>query len=178
LITIALAAGTPAKACPVQPEPAALGSAAFPIPSHGQALLFSAAPSFQSVRYALRVYRRDAAGRGVAVLVRLKRRPDCNVHDRAGEWKFALSLRETRSLFSTAGDLERRSNKDAEIVLDGTSVELRHYVGGKLIFSDDSNGLAKEQLSRTVLNLLARHVPAKELPLSGDWRYKLSGTRI
>lgn len=178
LMAVALATGRPASACPVQPEPAALTSAAFTIPSRGETLLFSAAPSFQSVRYALRVVRPSASRRAFANLLRLKRRFDCNVHDRVGEWKFELSPDEGDSLFSASAALEDRNNKQPEVVLDGTSVELRHYVDGKLAFVYGSNEPAKEQLSETVLNVLARHVPRKELPASDDWRYKLPGTKI
>jgi hypothetical protein len=95
-----------------------------------------------------------------------------------GEWKFKLSPDESTSLFSTVASLEQVSKNDTDIVLDGTSVALKHYVAGKLTFSYGSNGPAKEQLSRAVLNLLSHHVPAKDLPRSDDWRYKLPGTKI
>jgi len=86
-----------------------------------------------------------------------------------------LSPEETDTLFSTAAALEDLKN-DADIMLDGTSVELKHFTAGKLTFSYGSNGRAKEQLSRAVLNVLGHHVPAKELPRSDDWQYKLPGT--
>jgi hypothetical protein len=175
LMAVVLATGATTRACPVQPEPAALTSAAFRVPSHGETLLFSTAPSFQSIRYALRIVRSSGARTGSAVLIRLMRRFDCNVHDPAGEWKFRLSPEETDALFSAVTALEMR-DESTDVVIHGTWVEFRHYVRGKLAFSYASNGPPKEQLSKVVLDVVAHHVPANELPRSDDWRYQLPGT--
>ena len=177
LIAFALAAATPAGACPAQAEPAALSSAAFKIPSRGETLLFSVAPSSLSVRYALRIVRPNGASGSSAQLVRLHRRMDCNVHDRAGEWSFKLTRAETDSIFKAASDLQRvAEGAPLEVVLDGTAVEVQRYSDGKRSFNYDSNAGPKEQLSATVLEILKRHVPPSELPRSNDWRYRLAGT--
>ena len=178
-IGFALAAATPAGACPVQPEPAALSSAAFKVPSRGETLLFSVAPSSLSVRYALRIVRRDGASSASAQLVRLHRRMDCNVHDRAGEWSFKLSRGEADAIFNAAAELQRiAETAPPEIVLDGTAVQLERYADGKRSFNYNSNAGPKEQLSATVLEIVKRHVPASELPRTNDWRYRLAGTTL
>lgn len=179
LLAVSTAAHVPTGACPRQAEPTALTSAAFAVPSRGETLLFSAAPSFQSVRYALRVFRSNKKKGSSAVLIRLKRRWECNVHDRMGEWTLQLSPEETTALFDAAVALrDNRKIDDEWVVLDGNRVEVRHYNDGKLTSSYDSNGFAKEYLSKTVLGVLRKHVPPTELPVANDWRYKLPGTVI
>ena len=176
LIALSVAAASPSTgACPTQPEPAALTSAAFTVPSSGETLMFSAAPSFRSVRYALRVFRPSGARVGSALLIRLKRRLDCNVDDRTGEWTFTLSPTETDALFAAAADLERHGDDPNSIVLDGTSIQLSRYTAGKLVFNYSSNGLAKERLSKLVLDTMRQHVRADELPRSADWSYRAPG---
>jgi len=63
--------------CPPQPrpEPAPLESAGLYYPVEGDTLLFSAAPSFQSTRYAARVIRRPSSKTAWATLVRLSAVP-------------------------------------------------------------------------------------------------------
>ena len=178
-IAFALAAATPAGACPAQAEPAALSSAAFKIPSRGETLLFSVAPSSLSVRYALRIVRPDGASGSSAQLVRLHRRMDCNVHDRAGQWSFKLSRAETDAIFEKASELQRVAETTApEVVLDGTAVEAKRYSNGEQLFNYESNTGPQEQLSATVLEILKRHVPPRELPRANDWRYRLAGTTL
>lgn len=176
---VALASGaTGTGYCPRQPEPDGLTSTAFHVPASGETLLFSATPSFQSVRYALRVIRPAGAQVASATLVRLKRRSDCNVHDRAGQWHFQLSAVETHGLFAAAMKLERHGDNPSEIVTDGTSVELQRFSSGKRAFNYSSNGPPKEQLSRAVLIVLMQHVPRSELPATDDWRFRLPGTSL
>ena len=177
IVSMALAApAPPADDCPAQPEPAALASAGFSVPASGETLLFSAAPSSQSVRYALRVTRVAEQGAASATLVRLKRRFDCNVHDPAGAWTFTLAPEEAEAVFATAAALEQLGDRPSDIVLDGTTIELQRYSSGSARFSYSSNGRAKEQLARVVLDAVRRQVPANELPRSSDWRYRLKGT--
>lgn len=179
LIGALLAAAHPLPpGCPEQPEPAPLASAAFVIPASGDALLFSAAPSAMSVRYALRVVRPAGARTASALLVRLDRRLDCNVHDRAGEWSFTLARAETDALFAAEAGLERAANDPPEVVLDGTAIEVKRYAAGRPAFTYSSNTSAKERLSAIVLDLLRHHVPSAELPQSDNWRFKLPGTPL
>lgn len=178
-IVAALAASpAPVASCPTQPEPAALASAAFEIPASGDTLLFSAAPSSQSVRYALRVTKSAGAQSASASLRRLKRRSDCNVHDLAGEWQFNLSPKEARALFAAASALELTGGDPADLVLDGTQVELQLHASGTPGFVYASNGLAKEKMSQVVLDTLRRHVPARELPREADWRFRMPGASL
>jgi hypothetical protein len=170
------AAGT--VSCPRQPEPTPLTSTAFQVPSSGEALLFSATPSFQSIRYALRVIRPAGTRVASATLIRLKRRWDCNVHDRAGQWHFRLSAVETDRLFAAVKELERHGDNPSEIVMDGTSVELQRFSSGDKAYQYSSNGPPKEQLSRTVLMVLKQHVPRTELPATDDWRFRMPGTSL
>ena len=164
--------------CPRQPEPAALASAAFSIPVSGETLLFSSAPSFQRVRYALRITKPAEAGVASASLVRLSRRSDCNVHERVGEWHFKLSTQETQAIFAAASALETLDGNASDIVLDGTTVELQRYASGQAAFTYSSNGIAKDHLSSLVLEVLKRHVPVGDLPRAADWRYRLPGTSL
>ena len=164
-----------ARACPRQAEPAPLSSAGLSIPSDGDTLLFSAAPSFQNVRFALRVTRRSQAAGASATLVRLKRPPDCNILNLAGVWEFEIDPEETKALFADAAELER-SAPDAEVVLDGTTVEVQHYASGKKVFEFSSNASVKERLSRRVLDVVRAHVRASELPASPDWRVRAART--
>jgi hypothetical protein len=165
---------TPARGtCPRQPEPALLASAAFAVPPSGETLLFSAKPSFRSVRYALRIVRPSAAGSASGTLIRLSRRFDCNVHDRVGEWTFKLSAVQADAVFRAVPSTEELAEDAKWVTMDGTRVELRRYRAGKPTFSYSSNGPAKENLSKVVLNVVRQHVAANELPSSEDWQYEL-----
>ena len=178
-IAFALAAATQAAACPAQPEPAVLSSAAFKVPSRGETLLFSAAPSGLSIRYALRIVRADGASSASAQLVRLHLRMDCNAHERAGEWSFKLSRTEADAIFNAASVLQRvAQSSPPEVVLDGTAVQVQRYADGKRTFDYDWNGGAKERLSATMLEMLKRRVPASDLPRTSNWRYRLAGTTL
>ena len=79
-------------------------------------------------------------------------------------------------MFAAAAALQQQGKIEAAVVMDGTKVEVQQFAGRKLIFTYNSNGLAKEQLSRTVLGLLKGKIPEAELPRADDWRYKLPGT--
>ena len=157
-------------ACPKQsqPEPAPLDSARFNWPVDGDTILFSAAPSFQQIRYVARVIRRPSARTAWARLVRLKRRADCNVLDRTGAWDFELSIDETASLFQAVADFGRRS-PGPEVTLDGTQVQVQRHSSGKTVFDYSSNDPAKDELSGAVLGIMRKHVPAGDLPSASDW---------
>lgn len=178
LAVASVAADASPTACPRQAEPSALTSAAFAVPPIGETLLFSAAPSFQSVRYALRVVRYDDTQDGTAVLIRLKRRWDCNVHDRAGLWSIKLSAGETKTLFAAASAVAERWKGEPSATLDGTSVEVRRFGRGQPTLTYGSNDRSAEHFSNTVLAVLRGHVPEVELPRTSDWRYKLPGTKL
>ena len=174
----ALAMSEPSIACPKQPEPAPLTTAAFKVPRSGETLLFSAAPSFRSVRYALRIVRPHGAGPATASLLRLSRRFDCNLHDRAGQWTFSLSQTEADAVFEALPAQKELAEDAQSITTDGTRIELKHYARGKLGLSYASNGPAMTKLSTAVLKALGRHVPATELPRSADWHFKLPGSPL
>lgn len=169
------AAPSTASTCPTQPEPAALTSASFVVPSSADTLLFSAAPSGHSFRYALKITRLPGKAAAAASLLRLKRRLDCNLHDVHGRWSFTLSPKETASAFSAASALQQRGNDPSDIALDGTTIELQRHSSEGAVFTYRSNGAAKEQVSKAMLDILRRHVPASELPRSADWRFGAAG---
>ena len=160
---------TDPAACPQQPEPPTLSSAGFDVPVEGDTLLFSAAPSNQSIRFAVRVIRRPGSSKAWATLVRLKRRFDCNVLDQMGTWDFELSAKEADALFGAVASLER-TPPETDVTIDGTQVEFQHHTAGKKVFGYSSNGAAKERLSAAMLEVVRHHVPAPELPASPDWR--------
>ena len=128
LLASAIATHVPTGACPRQAKRPALSSAA---------------PSFQSVRYASLVLRSNKAQGGSAVLIRSKRRFECDVHDRTSEWKFKLLPEESTALLAAAAGLQQQSKDEAFVVTDGTKVEVKHFVLGKLYFAYGINGLAK-----------------------------------
>jgi hypothetical protein len=172
LIAGALAASqTSVEACPIQPEPAVLASASFDVPTTGEALMFSAAPSFQRSRYAVIITTTDGAPAASVTLVRLELMFHCNIHERTGEWTFEVSSEEAARAFKAVADLDDLDEVPPEIVMDGTTIELQRYSAGVPDFAYSSNGKAIEQVSRVIVEMLKQHVPSDVLPSSVDWQY-------
>jgi hypothetical protein len=172
LIAGALAANQASvEACPNQPEPAVLASASFGVPTTGEALMFSAAPSFQRSRYAVKITMTDGAPAAWVTLVRLELMFHCNIHERTGEWTFELSSEEAARAFKAVSDLDELDEVPPEIVMDGVTIELQRYSAGQPDFAYSSNGKASEQVSRVILDMLKQHVPSDVLPSSVDWQY-------
>jgi hypothetical protein len=189
LLLLALAAPGRAEqvptACSPRPMPAALDSVR-PLPPARSSVAFSAVPAGQYPGRAW-VVRARQSGPGSATLeiVRLLRRKDCNVYEIEARWDAPLAAADYRALARAAARLgtppvgafvrDDSALDGEEIVLDGTMVELRLKRGGwetrRELNHHGRDGAAVSALFRA---LVARHVPAAELPAE-DWRTRGPG---
>ena len=174
-----LSGGAAAPACPPQPMPPAIESAGEPAP-HSHLIAFAATPWEHPGRaWVVRVSRR---GRSEARLeiVRLLRRSDCNLWGVEKRWQAAIGPDEYRSLAEAVApwgippaDLVPGSpphRPGGEPVLDGTGLELSfRKPGWRVTRTLNHYGRGGADLSALFRALVARHVPAGELPAE-DWR--------
>ena len=181
ILAIALAAGVatsqPMPPCPTQRQalPAPLDSAAFVVPATGDTLLFSARFSFGNVHFALRLNRPADVGPARAVLFRLQRRDDCNVHDRTGEWAFDLKPEQSAAIFASVAALRasvENPNRRQFMCTDGTGIAVQLHASGAVPFIFYDNCREPEALSALVLSVVKEYVAPGELPANASWSYR------
>lgn len=172
IVLAGVAATTPnTPACPVQPMPTPLAAASFSAPTSADTILFSAAPSFKRISYAVQVTRPNPAAAARVTVLQLRRQWDCNRHDVAGKWAFTLDKSETRSFFGRMDRLEREWRDSKEVAADGTLFQFERRASGKvrrLPLSPISRGQTGE-LSALILSLVRRHLPADRIPRGAGW---------
>lgn len=182
LLLLALAAAAPAEQAPVRcaprAMPAALDSVAVPAEA-GSSVGFSATPTDYPGR--AWVVRAARSGRGAASLeiVRLRRQLECNRYEIEARWQAPLPAAEYRALVEAVAPLgsppagafsDDPGLGGEDLVLDGTGIELRlKNFGWEARRALHHRGLAGAPVSALFHALVAKHVPAAEVPAE-DWR--------
>jgi hypothetical protein len=156
------------KSCPRGPEPSPLDTAAFSFPKDSETLLFSAAPSLGSDRYAVEIVKPYGAAPIWTQFKHYRKRLDCN----------SLAVSDGRSLFLRPGEADRileaadqliRTKDEPEVVLDGTMIEVQRFSSGRRILDHRSNGFAARKLSALILAIARRQPDGGDLPETPDW---------
>lgn len=166
-------------ACIPQPMPPAIDSAG-ELPIASETIEFSATPSldYPGRSWVVRVSRRGQIGATIEV-IRLVRQLQCNRYDIEGRWEAPLKQEEyldaanrviPLGVPSSAVFVPSSVPRLDDLMLDGTSIKVRLRSQGWRVDRDLNHyGRGGAEISAVFRDLVARYVPAEELP-EEDWR--------
>lgn len=166
-------------ACTPQPMPPAIDSVG-DLPIASETIEFSATPSldYPGRSWVVRVSRRGQIGATIEI-IRLVHQRHCNRYDVEARWQAPLKQSEYLDAAnrvipfgvpSSSAFVPSSVPRLDDLVLDGTSIKVRLRSQGWRVDRDLNHyGRGGAEISAVFRDLVARHVPAEELP-EEDWR--------